>query len=131
MPSEGIRDSLIQKRQQQAGSVDDQRRSEDEQKEHQRITSHLLVEVEQIGVVFPELVDLERAVMEDCGCFFFTATANCVCIRWPYIELLHTTNILLSLVIEISWETQNRVPSCCAAVIVGQMKSGPSYPNKI
>jgi hypothetical protein len=26
--------------------------------EHQRITSHLLVEVAQIGVVIPELVDL-------------------------------------------------------------------------
>ena len=36
---------------------------------HQRITSHLLVEVEQIGVVIPELVDLERAVMEDDGVF--------------------------------------------------------------
>jgi hypothetical protein len=39
--------------------------------EHQRITSHLLVKVEQIGVVIPELVDLERAVMEDDGVFFF------------------------------------------------------------
>ena len=38
--------------------------------EHQRITSHLLVEeVEQIGAVIPELVDLERAVMEDDGVF--------------------------------------------------------------
>ena len=46
--------------------------------EHLRIISHLLVEVEQIGVVIPELVDLERAVMEDDGVFFFTATANCV-----------------------------------------------------
>jgi hypothetical protein len=47
--------------------------------EHQRITSHLLVEeVEQIGAVIPELVDLERAVMEDDGVFFFTATAYCV-----------------------------------------------------
>jgi hypothetical protein len=46
--------------------------------EHQRITSHLLVEVEQIGVVIPKLVDLERAVMEDDGIFFFTATVNCV-----------------------------------------------------
>jgi hypothetical protein len=83
-------DSLIRRRQQQAGSVDDQRSSEDEQKntrhklitrgptEHQSITSHLLVEVEQIGVVIPELVDLGRAVMEDDGGFFFTATANCV-----------------------------------------------------
>jgi hypothetical protein len=54
--------------------------------EHQRITSHLLVEVEQIGVVIPELVDLERAVMEDDGVFFFTATANCVREVFPWEE---------------------------------------------
>ena len=46
--------------------------------EHLRIISHLLVEVEQIGVVIPELVDLERSVMEDDRVFFFTATADCV-----------------------------------------------------
>jgi hypothetical protein len=83
-------DSLIQRRQQQAGSVDDQRRSEDEQKntrgqtDHQRITSHLLVEVEQIGVVIPELVDLERAVMEDDGVFFF-----------PPIFKIHSSSLCL------------------------------------
>jgi hypothetical protein len=54
--------------------------------EHQRITSDLLVEVEQIGVVIPELVDLERAVMEDDG-VFSSLPPPIVCVKFfPWQE---------------------------------------------
>jgi hypothetical protein len=84
MPSGGIRDSLIQRRQQQAGSVDDQRRSEDERKNTRGQTDHPRTNrtpEDHLPSACRSGADWgrhSRAVMEDDGVFFFTATANCV-----------------------------------------------------